>query len=92
MKGLIDIKLPDEVMDNLPDDFHQMVTYLSGHLDKVVSEYELNFSTNVRGTLGGPLSRFERSLLKDFLFRMVLGERLHAAAKGNEPAKIAAPT
>lgn len=76
MTSLLDIRLPDEVMDNLPSDKQALVAYLSNHFDKVISQYELSFQRRVQGALGGPLSRYEKTMLKDFLLDAVLGKNL----------------
>jgi hypothetical protein len=79
MTGLLEIRLPDEIMENLPSDKSSMVTYLSKHLDKVLEAYDAGFQRRVHGVLGGPLSRYEKSILKDFLLDAVLGKKLREA-------------
>lgn len=69
---LIEIKLPEELMETLPSDREQLKQRLSEHFDKVIAEYESNFVQQVAGLLGGRLSRFEKANLKDFLMRTVL--------------------
>lgn len=76
MMSLLEIRLPDDVMDNLPSDKAALVAYLSKHFDQVLEQYEKSFQRRVQGVLGGPLSRYEKSLLKDFLLDMVLGKKL----------------
>ena len=76
MTGLLEIRLPDEVMDNLPSEKEAMIVYLSKHFDEVIRNYEQEFTRSVGGFLGQPLSRYEKATIKDFLIRMVLGRKL----------------
>jgi hypothetical protein len=76
MTGLLEIKLPDHVMENLPSDKAGMIVHLSKHVDEVIRQYETSIQKRVSGTMGGPLSRYEKSLLRDFILDMVLGKKL----------------
>ncbi len=70
------IKLPDEVMEKLPSDRAEVVAYLSRYADAVIHQYDMGFQRRVQGTMAGPLSRYEKALLKDFILDMVLGKEL----------------
>lgn len=74
MSALLEIKLPDHVMEHLPEDKTSLVKYLSEHVDDVIKNYEASFQRRVQGVMGGPLSRYEKSILKDFLLDVVLGK------------------
>ena len=76
MTGLLEIKLPDDVMENLPSNEADMVAFLSKYFDGVIDEYQADIVREVRGVMGGPLSRYERATIKDFLIRRVGGSRL----------------
>ncbi len=76
MTGLLNIQLPDDVMENLPTGRDSMIAYLSKHFDEVIKQYEYDFVRSVPGILGQPLSRYEKATIKDFLIRMVLGKKL----------------
>jgi hypothetical protein len=76
MTGLLEIKLPEHVLEHLPSDKTEMVAYLSKYADEVLRQYEARFQRRVSGTMGGPLSRYEKSLLRDFVLDMILGKEL----------------
>ena len=76
MTGLLEIKLPDHVMENLPSDKAGMISHLSKYVDEVIRQYEISIQKRVSGTMGGPLSRYEKSFLRDFVLDMVLGKKL----------------
>ena len=98
MIGLLDIKLPTEVMENLPTERSAMVEYVSRYVDEHIKQYEARFIKRVQGPMGGPLSRYERSLLKDFLLDSILGPRLrgqddgelHPSREGDEAVPLTA--
>lgn len=71
---MLEIKLPDEVMENLPAETSGIVERLSQHFDEVILTYEIRFQKRVQGVMGGPLSRYEKSILKDFLLDTTLGK------------------
>jgi hypothetical protein len=86
MTGLLEIKLPDHVMEHLPSDRSEMILRLSKHVDEVIRQYGISIQNRVPGTMGGPLSRYEKSLLKDFILDMVLGKDLRNALE--EPVRF----
>ncbi len=69
----LELKLPTEVLDNIPSSKEDMVLYLAKYFDGVISKYDVTFQKRVHGVMGGPLSRYEKSLLKDFLIAMTIG-------------------
>jgi len=93
MTGLLEIKLPDHMLEHLPSDKTEMVAYLSKYTDEVLHQYETRFQRRVPGTMGGPLSRYEKSLLKDFVLDMILGKELreHLEKNGTSPFKNVDP-
>ena len=76
MTGLLEIKLPDHVMEHLPSDKAEMIAHLSKHVDEVIRQYEISVQKRISGTMGGPLSRYEKSLLRDFILDRILGKEL----------------
>lgn len=85
MTNLLEIKLPDELMETLPSDRTQMIGVLSNHFDEVIRQYEQEFTNSVGGCLGQALSRYEKSMLKDFLIRMTLGKKLSTSVDSAIP-------
>lgn len=73
----LEIKLPDDVMAHLPTEKSALIACLSRHFDKVLDQYELRLPKRLGAPLNGPLSRYERATLKDFLMDQVLGDLLH---------------
>lgn len=69
----IELKLPDEVLENVPSRKDEMVRYLAQYFDGVIEKYEVRFQKRVQGVMAGPLSRYEKSILKDFLIEMAIG-------------------
>lgn len=76
MNGLLEIRLPDEVMETLPAEESELIPFLSRYFDGVIDDYQADLQRDVRGVMGGPLSRYERATIKDFLIRRVGGARL----------------
>lgn len=71
----LELKLPEEVLENIPSGSREeMVKYLAKFFDTVIDKYEVRFQKRVQGSFGAPLSRFEKSLLKDFLIDQALGK------------------
>lgn len=71
----LELKLPDEVMENIPSGSREeVVRYLAKYFDTVIAEYEVRFQKRVQGAFGQPLSKYERSMLKDFLIDQTLGK------------------
>lgn len=85
MKHLIDIKLPEEVQEKLQSADGSFFSLLNEHLDKVITSFEGAFKAR---TSSGPLTRFERAILKDFLIEAVLpdGMRKLKKSSGSYPA------
>lgn len=80
----LELKLPDDVLENIPSGKKEMVQYLSTYFDGVIAEYDSRFQKRVSGPMGGPLSRYEKSILKDFLIDATIGrieETTHMAAE-----------
>ena len=71
---MIDLKLPDEVVENLPEGRDEMVRYLAKYFDTVIAEYDVRFQKRMTGAFGSPLSKYEKSILKDFLIDQTLGK------------------
>ena len=69
----IELKLPDEVLENVPSGKDEMIKYLAKYFDVVIDKYDIRFQKRVQGVMGGPLSRYEKSILKDFLIEMAVG-------------------
>ncbi len=73
----LELKLPDEVMENIPagsrDD---VVKYLAKYFDSIIGEYDNRFQKRMSQSaiLGGPLSKYEKSMLRDFLIDLTLGK------------------
>lgn len=70
---LLELRLPDEVMDNIPSGREEMVRYLSTYFDSVIEKYDVRFQKRVSGPMGGALSKYEKAVLKDFLIDQVIG-------------------
>ena len=77
MKDL-ELRLPDEVMENIPAGKTALLSHLSSYLDEAISRYEDRLRARVPGMLGQPLSRYEKTLLKDFLLDLTVG-KMHAS-------------
>jgi hypothetical protein len=76
MSSRLEIKLPDEVMEKLPAGKSELVTFLSRLVDDEIADYEQDFQRRVQGVMGASLSRYEKSMLKDFILDRVLGKEL----------------
>lgn len=76
MSSGLEIKLPDEVMERMPSNRAEVVAYLSKYADEVIHQYDVGFQRRVQGVMAGPLSRYEKALLKDFILDMTLGKEL----------------
>lgn len=71
----LELKLPAEVMDNIPSGSREdVVRYLAKYFDTVIDKYDARFQKRVQGGFGGPLSKYEKSILKDFLIDQTLGK------------------
>ncbi len=69
------LKLPSEILDSIPPGREDMIRFLSKYFDGVINDYDSRFQRRVGGgVLGGPLSRYEKSILKDFLIDAVMGK------------------
>lgn len=72
---MIELKLPDEVMDGIPTGSREdVVKYLSKYFDGVIDEYSVRLQRRAKGVFGEPISKYERSMLKDFLIDQTLGK------------------
>jgi hypothetical protein len=78
----LELKLPDEVMENIPSgNKEDVVRYLAKYFDTIIDRYDHRFQQRITGPLGGPLSNYEKSLLKDFLIDQTLGKIEEATLK-----------
>ncbi len=78
-----ELKLPSDILESIPSGREDMIRFLAKYFDGVIDEYDVRFQRRVGGVLGGPLSKYEKSILKDFLIDAVLG-------KLEEPPRLAA--
>lgn len=70
----LELKIPDDVLETLPTGSREeLVQFLSKYFDSVIDGYDIRFQKRVSGAFGGPLSRYEKSILKDFLIDLTLG-------------------
>ena len=72
MKTPVKITLPDEVMEHLPTDRRGMIEYLSRLFDEEVDEYDSSLRRRAAAPLNGPLTRYERSFIKDYLLDKIV--------------------
>lgn len=75
----LELKLPEDILENIPSGKDEMVKYLAHYFDKVIDHYDGRFQKRVQGAMGGPLSRYEKAILKDFLIEMTMGNLEEAA-------------
>lgn len=78
-----ELKLPSDILESIPPGQEDMIRFLARYFDGVIDEYDVRFQKRVEGAFGGPLSKYEKSILKDFLIDAVLG-------KLEEPPRLAA--
>ena len=80
---MIDVRLPEEVLEGLPSTKEAMVQYLVPFVDQAIVDYELSLRRRVPGALGSSLARHEKAILRDFvldrLMRNVLQEDTNSA-------------
>lgn len=69
-----ELKLPPEVLDGIPSGHDEMIRYLSRYFDSIINKYDSRFQKRVIGAFSGPLSRYEKSLLRDFLIDAIIGK------------------
>lgn len=69
-----ELKLPADVLQHVPANQEQMIHYFSKYFDGVIEEYDARFQYRVKGAFAGPLSKYEKAILKDFLIDAVLGK------------------
>lgn len=74
---MLDIRLPEEAAEALPSSKEDMVRYLLPFVDAAIADYELSLRRRVPGTLGGNISKYEQSLLRDFLLDKLMGNVLN---------------
>lgn len=70
----IEIKLSEDTLENIPSNKEGMIRYLAKHFDTVIDDYNIRLRNRVSGSLGDPLSSYERAILKDFLIDVTLGK------------------
>lgn len=70
----LELKLPDDVMKNIPSGRDEMIQYLAKYFDTVIEKYDVRFQNRVKGFMGGPLSKYEKAQLKDLLIDLTLGK------------------
>lgn len=75
----LEIRLPEEVLENMPSGKEEMVKYLAKYFDAVIDNYDNRFQKRVQGPMAGPLTRYEKAILKDFLIEMALGKMEEAS-------------
>ena len=69
---MIDIRLPEEILEAIPSSKEEMVRYLLPFVDVAIDDYEKGLRLRVRGVMGGPLDKHEKSILRDFmLYRLM---------------------
>lgn len=69
-----ELKLPSDVLENIPSGHDDMIHYLARYFEGVIESYGSRFQQRVGGAFAGPLSRYEKSILKDFLIDVTLGK------------------
>lgn len=69
-----ELKLPSDVLEHIPSGHEDMLRYLAKYFDGVIEAYGIRFQHRVGGAFAGPLSRYEKSILKDFLIDATLGK------------------
>ena len=73
---MLDVRLPEEVLERLPSTKDEMVRYLLPFADEAISEYEKSLAHRVKGVLGGALARHERAMLRDFILDRLMNRVL----------------
>jgi len=86
---MIDVRLPEEVLENMPSTKEGMVQHLLPTVEAAISDYEKSLRRRVPGVLGGALDRHEKSILRDFLLDRILRNAL-AEEPVQEPVAAAA--
>lgn len=69
----LELKLPEDVLESIPPSREDMIKYLSQYFDSIIDQYNIRFQKRVQGAFSGPLSKYERSILKDFLIDVTIG-------------------
>jgi hypothetical protein len=69
----LEFKIPEEILEAMPSGKEAMIRYLAQYFDRVVEKYETRLQGRATGIMGKPLSRYEKSMLKDFLIDTALG-------------------
>lgn len=70
----LELKLPEEVLNQLPAAKEEMIKHLAVYFDGILEKYNTRFQTRVGGFMGSPLSRYEKSMLMDFLIDLAIGQ------------------
>jgi len=60
-------------MENIPPGKDEMIRYLAKYFDTVIEQYDQRFQRRASGIMAGALSKYEKSMLKDFLIDTVIG-------------------
>lgn len=89
----IQLVLPDDVIEHLPKDSKQWVSYLASFFENgVLKAYEASLQRRQNGSvLGKPLSRYEKAAYIDLLVDMALGqlrEKIDSAHETRSPAEF----
>ena len=70
----LEFKLPEDVLENIPSGKQDLINHLAKYFETVIDRYDLRFQKRVAGPLGAPLSRYEKSILRDFLLDIAIGK------------------
>jgi hypothetical protein len=71
-----ELKLPSDILESIPPGREDMIRFLARYFDGVIEDYDRRFQRRMGGgVLGGPLSKYEKSILKDFLIDQALGNQ-----------------
>lgn len=84
---MLDVRLPEEVLEGLPSTKDEMVRYLLPFVDSAIVDYEQSLRRRVPGSMGMPLDRHEKSILRDFMMDRLLRNVLH---EDTNPARLSA--
>ncbi len=75
MTDQLEIKLPENVLESIPKGREEAAKYLAKYFDLVIAQYDTRFQERVnQGPMAGALSRYEKSILKDFLVDLTMGK------------------
>ncbi len=75
MSYQVQLIIPDEVMEQLPENKADWIPYLASFFERsVIKPYEESLSKRQKGMLGGPLSKYEKTGYTDLLIDIALGQ------------------